>query len=103
MSAAERAAVVKALDAVGEAEQEEAAQRRAAARAEAETAKARVETAEARVRAAALLTVLDARGLVVDEAARQRIATCDNPQRLDGWLRRAVSVGDVAALLDDEG
>ena len=87
---------------------EEADQRLAAAEARAETAEARVETAEARaetaearVRAAALLTVLDARGLVIDEAARRRIAACDDPRRLDGWIRRAVSVGDANALFDD--
>lgn len=101
MSADERAAVVRALDAACDAEREEAVQRRAAAKAQGQTTKARVGAVEARVRGDALLTVLDARGLAIDEAARQPIAACDDPQQLDGWLRRAVSVGDVAALFDE--
>ena len=72
-----------------------------AAEARAETAEVQVKAAEARAKVDAVLTVLAARGLVVDEAARQRIAGCDDPQRLDEWIKRAVSVGDVAALFDD--
>ncbi len=83
----------------------EAEVRAVTAEAKAVTAEAKAVTAEARgavgATRGALLTVLDARGLVIDDAARQRIATCEDPHRLHRWMRRAVSVGDVAALFDD--
>jgi len=80
---------------------EEADQRLAAAEERAETAEAKAETAVVGAKVDAVLMVLGARGLVVDEAARQRIAACGDARRLDAWLKRAVSVGDVAALFDD--
>lgn len=46
----------------------------------------------------ALLEVLDARGLKVDAAARQRILACTQPSQLKRWLRRAVTVQSVQEL-----
>jgi hypothetical protein len=43
-------------------------------------------------RAEALLHVLRARGISVDDAALQRIRTCTDIAVLDSWLGRAVSV-----------
>jgi hypothetical protein len=39
----------------------------------------------------ALLTVLAARGLTLDEAARGRIDGCDDVVVLNDWLRRAMT------------
>jgi hypothetical protein len=44
-----------------------------------------------------LLTVLAARGLPLDEAARARIDGCDDVAVLNGWLHRAAT----AAQLDE--
>jgi hypothetical protein len=46
----------------------------------------------------ALLEVLDARGLAVDAAARQRILACTQPSQLKRWLRKAVTVKSVQEL-----
>ncbi len=46
----------------------------------------------------ALLKVLEARGLVVKQRARQRILACTNPAQLERWLRKAVSVRSTAEL-----
>jgi hypothetical protein len=46
----------------------------------------------------ALLKVLEARGLVVKQRARQRILACTNPTQLDRWLRKAVSVRSTEEL-----
>jgi hypothetical protein len=40
---------------------------------------------------AALLEVLDARGLQVDGAARERIMACTDLAQLKLWLRKAVT------------
>lgn len=45
----------------------------------------------------ALLTVLDARKLPVDAAARERIERCTDPDVLNGWIARAAT----AASLDE--
>jgi len=50
----------------------------------------------------ALLKVLDARGLVVKQAARQRILACTDPAQLEFWLRRAVSVRSTEELFEPE-
>jgi hypothetical protein len=50
-------------------------------------------------RAAALLTVLDARGLPVIEQERERILACRDAAQLDEWLRRAISASAVADIL----
>ncbi|HLL05290.1 MAG TPA: hypothetical protein VK539_32270 [Myxococcaceae bacterium] len=48
----------------------------------------------------ALLEVLDARGLTVDEAARERIKACSELPQLKLWLRKAVTVQSVRELFD---
>ncbi len=47
-----------------------------------------------------MLTVLAARGIAVDEAARARIAGCSDLEQLDVWVRRAVTVASVQELFD---
>ncbi len=46
----------------------------------------------------ALLTVLETRGVHVTETARTRITECRDPEQLDTWLRRAITVDSVDAL-----
>lgn len=48
----------------------------------------------------ALLEVLDARGLTVDEAARQRIMACMDLSQLKVWLRRAVTAQSVSEIFE---
>src|SRR5262249_10982282 len=48
-----------------------------------------------------LLTVLRARGLAVSEAARERILSQKDPERLERWLEKAVAAASVAAVLDE--
>lgn len=48
----------------------------------------------------ALLEVLDARGLQVDEQARQRIAACTELEQFKRWLRKAVSIQSVQELFE---
>ncbi|MFE3228565.1 hypothetical protein [Nocardia sp. NPDC059228] len=50
--------------------------------------------------ASAILTVLAARGIEVDGAARERILACGDLERLSDWLTRAVTVAAVAELFD---
>ena len=47
--------------------------------------------------ARAVLTVLDARGLVVPDDVRDRVLACNDTGLLDIWLRRAIT----AATVDD--
>jgi hypothetical protein len=47
---------------------------------------------------AALLEVLDARGLEVDDAARQQILACKDLAQLKVWLRRAATAASVKDL-----
>ncbi|HEY4563980.1 MAG TPA: hypothetical protein VIJ36_13445 [Thermoanaerobaculia bacterium] len=49
----------------------------------------------------ALLTVLRARGLAVPDAARERILSQKDPERLQRWLEKAVVAASVAAVLDE--
>lgn len=51
---------------------------------------------------AALLEVLDARGLQVDEPTRQRILACSELSPLKLWLRKAVSVQAARELFEPE-
>jgi len=51
-------------------------------------------------RATAVLEVLDARGLVVADADRERILGCTDLELLARWLRRAVTVAASDALFD---
>jgi len=46
-------------------------------------------------KSSALLTILGARGLTVDQAARQRIALCKEPALLDAWISRATSASSA--------
>jgi uncharacterized protein involved in propanediol utilization len=48
----------------------------------------------------ALLEVLEARGLQVDEQSRQRIVACTELEQLRRWLRKAVSVQSVQELFE---
>jgi hypothetical protein len=50
--------------------------------------------------ARALLEVLDARGLAVDEAFVERVRACTDPDQLARWIRRAVSAHSLADVLD---
>ena len=52
-------------------------------------------------KAEALLAVLAARGVAVDDAARARIHACTNPAALDRWIARAVTAPDLDAILSD--
>jgi flagellar biosynthesis/type III secretory pathway protein FliH len=49
---------------------------------------------------AALFEVLAARGLVVEEQARQRILACLEPEQLKRWLRKAVSARTTEELFE---
>jgi hypothetical protein len=57
--------------------------------------------AEARGAAAAVLKVLQARGVAVSEAQRQEILACHDLDRLDRWLSRALLVSSVEEVLAD--
>jgi hypothetical protein len=45
--------------------------------------------------------VLRVRGLVVPDAARERILAQQDPQRLERWLERAIVAASVGEVLDD--
>jgi hypothetical protein len=59
-------------------------------------AKARVET-----RAAAVLTVLEARGVAVPEAVRERILAQKSVRQLERWLKKAAVAKSVAEVVDE--
>lgn len=48
--------------------------------------------------AAGVLEVLDARGLPVDTATRERVQACQDPEQLRQWLRRAAVVSSAEEL-----
>jgi len=48
-----------------------------------------------------VLTVLRARGLAVPDAARERILSQKDPERLERWLEKAAVAASVAAVLDE--
>jgi hypothetical protein len=56
---------------------------------------------EARGEAAAILKVLEARGVAFSEAHRQEIFGCRDLDRLDRWLRRASKASSVDEVLSD--
>jgi hypothetical protein len=62
----------------------------------------KVETV-AQTKAAAILAVLAARGLAVDEATRTRILGCRDGAMLDRWLVKAAVVGSVEEVVGGEG
>jgi flagellar biosynthesis/type III secretory pathway protein FliH len=75
---------------------------RAEGRAEGEArgeAKGRAE-GEARGEARSLLTVLDARGLVVSAEQKERITTCTDLELLGRWLRKAVTARSAEELFE---
>jgi hypothetical protein len=51
--------------------------------------------------ARAVLTVLRVRGLAVPDAARERILSQKDPERLERWLEKAAVAASVAAVLDE--
>jgi hypothetical protein len=53
-------------------------------------------------KAAAVLAVLEARGLDVPAQARERIVGCRDLVLLDRWIVRAVSVSSIEVLFTDE-
>jgi hypothetical protein len=55
---------------------------------------------ECKGRAAALLKLLAARGVDVDDSARERIATCRDVATLDLWFERALVATRLADVLD---
>ena len=52
-------------------------------------------------RAEYILRILTARGVHVDEAARQRILTCTDLDTLDRWFDRALNATTLSDVLDD--
>jgi hypothetical protein len=54
---------------------------------------------EARGQAAAILKVLEARGVAVNEAQRQEILCCHDLDRLDQWLSRAIQAASADEVL----
>ncbi|GHD13574.1 hypothetical protein GCM10010313_38710 [Streptomyces violarus] len=57
---------------------------------------------EARRGAADVLEVLDVRGIDVPEAVRERIVSCDDPEALRRWHRRAVIAPTAEQIFSDE-
>jgi len=53
---------------------------------------------EASGEAKALLAVLATRGIDVPESARERITACTDPEQLESWVRRAVTITDIDKL-----
>jgi hypothetical protein len=50
----------------------------------------------------ALLTLLEARGIPVDEPSRQRIVACTDRGQLKRWLIKALSVRAIHELFEPE-
>ena len=50
-------------------------------------------------RASALLTLLAARGLAMNEAQQERILTCTDLEQLNGWIQRSIQATSVDELL----
>ncbi|WP_220499993.1 hypothetical protein [Thermomonospora cellulosilytica] len=57
---------------------------------------------EARGEARGLLMVLEVRGVEVTDAARQRITGCTDPEQLDRWMRRALTVTSVEEVFAED-
>ena len=51
--------------------------------------------------ARAVLMVLQARGIAVTEAFRERILAQKDPERLERWLAKAAVASSVAEVLDE--
>ncbi|MFJ5092900.1 hypothetical protein [Streptomyces sp. NPDC088557] len=52
--------------------------------------------------AAAILTVLEQRGLTVTDAVRERVEHCDDPDTLHRWLKRAVTAATTEEVFAGE-
>ncbi|WP_225725162.1 MULTISPECIES: hypothetical protein [unclassified Nocardia] len=50
--------------------------------------------------AKAILTVLETRGIEIDDATRERVLGCSNLEQLKQWVRRAVQVSTASELFD---
>ncbi|MDC0770455.1 hypothetical protein [Streptomyces sp. HD] len=57
---------------------------------------------EARGEAKAVLAVLEAREVPISDAVRERITTSTDLDRIDGWIRRAVTVTRAEDLFDED-
>ena len=55
---------------------------------------------EAKGEAKAVLAILEARGVAFTEPQRQQIFECTDLERLNGWVRRAVTLKDVSELFE---
>jgi hypothetical protein len=56
---------------------------------------------EVAARARDVLTVLQARGIAVPDAARERVLAQKDPARLERWLVKAASASSLAEVLDE--
>jgi len=57
---------------------------------------------EAAGEAKEVLRVLEVRGLVVSDDVRERVTTCTDLDRLNGWLDRAGAVDHAEELFTEE-
>ncbi len=55
---------------------------------------------EVKGRAIALITLIEARGLVLSAAARARIMGCEDTEQVEAWLRRVLEAASVEQILD---
>jgi Uma2 family endonuclease len=79
----------------------EEAERRAQAEAERAAAlEEELAASEVKAKAAAVLMVLDARGLPIPEEVRERVLSSRDLAEIERWLRRAAIVSSTAELLD---
>jgi dipeptidase len=60
------------------------------------------EAAEIRATAAAVVTLLEARGLAFSDSQRETITTSDDLEQLHGWLVRAATADAAAEVLGDD-
>jgi len=58
------------------------------------------EKGEARGEAKSILSVLQLRGLSVPDEMRARVLACSEPEQLEIWLRRALTVTAAEDLFD---
>jgi len=49
--------------------------------------------------ARSLLTILHTRGFTISADTRERITTCTDPQQLERWIQRAITIEDINQLL----
>ena len=49
-----------------------------------------------------MLRVLDARGLSLDDGARQRILSCTDTEVLEGWLERALTAATLSDVFGEQ-